>query len=33
VPREREALIAWLYGWWETIDAWIEEHAPAGAEL
>jgi hypothetical protein len=28
VPREREALIAWLYGWWQTIDDWIEEHAP-----
>lgn len=29
VPHEREALIAWLYGWWQTIDDWIEEHAPA----
>ena len=29
VPHEQEALIAWLYGWWETIDEWIEEHAPA----
>ncbi len=28
VPHEREALIAWLYGWWETIDDWIAEHAP-----
>jgi len=28
VPHEREALIAWLYLWWETIDAWIDEHAP-----
>jgi hypothetical protein len=31
VPHEREALIAWLYGWWQTIDDWIEEHAPAEA--
>ena len=29
VPHERDALIAWLYGWWETIDDWIDEHAPA----
>jgi len=29
VPHERDALIAWLYGWWETIDDWIAEHAPA----
>jgi hypothetical protein len=28
VPHEREALIAWLYGWWEKIDDWIAEHAP-----
>jgi 1-acyl-sn-glycerol-3-phosphate acyltransferase len=28
VPHERDALIAWLYGWWETIDSWIDEHAP-----
>ena len=29
VPHEREALIVWLYGWWETIDSWIQEHASA----
>jgi len=29
VPHEKDALIAWLYGWWETIDDWIAEHAPA----
>lgn len=29
VPHDRDALIAWLYGWWETIDDWIAEHAPA----
>jgi len=28
VPHERDALIAWLYGWWQTIDDWIDEHAP-----
>ncbi len=28
VPHEREALIAWLYEWWKTIDVWIAEHAP-----
>ncbi len=27
VPHERETLIAWLFDWWETIDAWIDEHA------
>lgn len=26
VPRDRDALIEWLYGWWETIDRWIEDH-------
>jgi hypothetical protein len=25
VPREQEALTEWLYGWWATIDDWIEE--------
>jgi 1-acyl-sn-glycerol-3-phosphate acyltransferase len=23
VPREEAELTAWLFGWWETIDAWI----------
>jgi hypothetical protein len=27
VPKERDALIEWLYQWWEKIDRWIEEHA------
>ena len=31
VPHERDALIAWLYGWWQTIDEWIEQHAPPRA--
>jgi hypothetical protein len=29
VPHERDALIAWLFAWWQTIDDWIDEHAPA----
>jgi hypothetical protein len=28
VPHEGETLIAWLYNWWQTIDDWIDEHAP-----
>jgi 1-acyl-sn-glycerol-3-phosphate acyltransferase len=28
VPRERDEVIAWLYDWWERIDAWIEENRP-----
>ena len=26
IPEGREARIDWLYGWWERVDAWIEEH-------
>ncbi len=29
VPHERDAVIEWLYGWWERIDTWIDEHTPA----
>lgn len=25
VPREQDALIDWLYGWWARIDEWIED--------
>ena len=28
VPREREAVMRWLYDWWELIDAWIAENRP-----
>ena len=28
VPRERDEVIAWLYDWWERIDAWIDENRP-----
>ncbi len=26
IPAGREAQIDWLFGWWERIDAWIDEH-------
>jgi hypothetical protein len=26
VPRDEDALIGWLYDWWERIDAWIADH-------
>jgi hypothetical protein len=25
VPKEQEALIAWLYAWWSRVDAWISD--------
>ena len=25
VPREKDELIDWLFGWWATIDDWIED--------
>jgi len=28
IPAERDAQIEWLFGWWETIDAWIAENRP-----
>jgi hypothetical protein len=28
VPREKDALIPWLFDWWKTIDDWIEVHSP-----
>jgi hypothetical protein len=27
VPHDRDALIEWLYGWWEQIDHWIADRA------
>jgi hypothetical protein len=33
VPREQEPLIEWLYGWWQVIDDWIDEHAPESAKV
>ena len=26
IPTDREGRIDWLFGWWERIDAWIEEN-------
>jgi 1-acyl-sn-glycerol-3-phosphate acyltransferase len=31
IPPDREGRIDWLFGWWERIDAWIEENRVAGA--
>jgi len=28
IPADREERIDWLYGWWERIDAWIEQNRP-----
>ncbi|WP_134740577.1 lysophospholipid acyltransferase family protein [Nocardioides sp. 503] len=27
IPEGREERIDWLFGWWERIDAWIDEHS------
>jgi hypothetical protein len=29
VPEARDEVIAWLFEWWQTIDDWIDEHAPS----
>jgi 1-acyl-sn-glycerol-3-phosphate acyltransferase len=29
IPPDREGRIDWLFGWWERIDAWIEENRVA----
>ena len=26
IPADRDARIDWLYGWWERIDDWVEQH-------
>jgi len=26
IPEGRDAQIDWLFGWWERIDAWVDEH-------
>ena len=26
VPRSEDEVIEWLYGWWERIDEWVNEH-------
>ncbi|WP_246081721.1 1-acyl-sn-glycerol-3-phosphate acyltransferase [Nocardioides litoris] len=28
IPEDRDERIDWLYGWWEQIDAWVNEHRP-----
>jgi hypothetical protein len=28
VPRERAEVVAWLFDWWEQIDAWIQTNRP-----
>ena len=28
IPAGRHERIEWLFGWWEQIDAWIEDHKP-----
>ncbi len=28
IPADREERIDWLFGWWERIDAWIEQNRP-----
>ena len=28
IPEGRDARIDWLFGWWEDIDRWIDEHRP-----
>jgi 1-acyl-sn-glycerol-3-phosphate acyltransferase len=28
IPAGRDERIEWLFGWWEQIDAWIEDHKP-----
>ncbi len=33
VPRARADVVAWLYDWWERIDAWIEANRPVRPEV
>jgi 1-acyl-sn-glycerol-3-phosphate acyltransferase len=28
IPEDREQRIDWLFGWWERIDEWIDDHRP-----
>lgn len=32
IPDDRDQRIDWLFGWWEQIDAWIEENRVANGE-
>ena len=31
IPEDRDGRIDWLFGWWEQIDAWIEENRTAAS--
>ncbi|HEY6888193.1 MAG TPA: hypothetical protein VI300_10450, partial [Solirubrobacter sp.] len=31
IPAGTEARIAWLFGWWETLDAWVGDQRAAQA--
>ena len=33
VPKDEEALIEFLYGWWERIDSWIADRERSGAAI
>jgi hypothetical protein len=26
IPAGRDERIDWLFGWWRTLDAWVDEH-------
>ena len=28
IPADRDERIDWLFGWWERIDAWIQQNRP-----
>src|SRR5262249_24363587 len=28
IPTDRDHQIEWLFGWWERVDAWIDENRP-----
>jgi 1-acyl-sn-glycerol-3-phosphate acyltransferase len=32
IPADRDGQIDWLFGWWERIDAWIEENRPVATD-
>lgn len=32
VPKERDQVIEWLFGWWEQIDRWIADRATAASD-
>ena len=28
IPTDKDARVDWLFGWWEEIDRWVEQHRP-----